>query len=143
MALRFLPMFGALIAAVLLPTIAGAANLDDAFVTCSTRNADFDAAVPFAELVFKANPDDPEANWAIGMHHFQQRNFVHAEPFLANCLKARPDDPAVLNNLAIAEREIGRLDAAEHHIREGLERLPDSPHLHRTLDSILKAKGEK
>lgn len=107
------------------------------------RNADFDAAVPFAELVFKANPDDPEANWAIGMHHFQQRNFVHAEPFLANCLKARPDDPAVLNNLAIAEREIGRLDAAERHIREGLERLPDSPHLHRTLDSILKAKGEK
>lgn len=107
------------------------------------ENADFNAAVPFAELVIQANPADPEANWALGMHHFQQRNFVHAEPYLTRCLKERPQDPAVLNNLAIVEREIRRLDAAEKHIREGLEILPESPHLHRTLDSILKAKGLK
>ena len=40
MALRFLPMFGALIAVVLLPSICRAVNLDDAFVTCSTRGTD-------------------------------------------------------------------------------------------------------
>ena len=107
------------------------------------ENADFNAAVPFAELVIQANPADPEANWALGMHHFKQRNYVHAEPYLTRCLKERPQDPAVLNNLAIVEREIRRLDAAEKHIREGLEILPESPHLHRTLDSILKAKGLK
>lgn len=107
------------------------------------QNADFNAALTFAERVYLADPDDPEANFALGMHYLFAKNYSHAEPFLTRCLAKRPQDPAVLNNLAIAERELGRYEIAEKHIREALSSLPDSPHLRRTLDSILKVKDAK
>ena len=107
------------------------------------QNADFNAAIPFAERVYAADPDDPQANFAFGMHYLLAKNYSRAEPYLVRCLAKRPQDPAVLNNLAIAERELGRYEIAEKHAREALVLFPDSPHLHRTLDSILKAKDAK
>ncbi len=102
--------------------------------------ADFALAGRYAAPVLAADPDDPRANFALGMMYCQDEQFARAEGHLARCLKRRPDDPAVLNNLAIVQSKLGRYDEAEQHVRRALEKYPKLLELQKTLDSILAAR---
>jgi tetratricopeptide (TPR) repeat protein len=106
--------------------------------------ADFRLAKPFAENVLSVDDGDVEANFAMAMFHFKSKNYSAAEKHLKKYLVRRPDEPAVLNNLAVVQLRLGRLDEAETNAVKALERFAGSPEIKSTLRSIREAKkGEK
>ena len=101
--------------------------------------ADFALARVFALKVLDVSPDDPAANFAVGMDFFVQRQYARAEVHLARCLERRPRDPAVLNNLAQCRLRQGDPAGARGYALKAREVLPDSPEISRTLERIEKA----
>ena len=104
--------------------------------------ADFALAGRYAAPVLAADPDDPRANFAMGMMYYTDEQYARAESHLLRCLVRRPDDAAVLNNLAIVQMKIGKLDEAEAHAIKATARLPDSPETRRTLEKIRERKSD-
>ena len=101
-------------------------------------HADFARARIFAQRVLAVDPDSPEANFAIGMDYFVQKQYSRAEAYLTRCLERRPDDPAVLNNLAQCRLRQGDFKGAMPYARRALAALPDSPEVKRTIERIEK-----
>ena len=108
-------------------------------LSLALRRADFVEARRFAMAVLKANEDDPEANFGIGMSYLIADDLKHAEEYLRRCLKERPDEPAVLNNLSIIARKDGRPDEALELARRASKMLPDNEDVMRTLSDAEKA----
>ena len=102
------------------------------------RRADFAEARRYSTLVLHNDEDDPEANFAVGMHALGVKNFRDAEMYLRRCLKRRPNEPAVLNNLSIICRKQRRWKEAEDFARRAIELLPGSPEVRQTLSDALK-----
>ena len=98
--------------------------------------ADFALARVFALQVLDVSPDDPAANFALGMDYFVQKQYSRAEAYLARCLERRPNDPAVLNNLAQCRLRQGDPKGALPYATRALELLPDSPEVKRTKERI-------
>ena len=71
------------------------------------RQRDFAHARPAALSILDISPDDPLANWAIGMDFYMQGQYVRAQAYLERCLESRPNDPVVLNNLAQCRLRLG------------------------------------
>lgn len=108
------------------------------------RQRDFARARSSALSILEITPDDPFANWAIGMDFFMQGQYVRAQAYLERCLESRPNDPAVLNNLAQCRLRQGDPAGALPYAKRALDVLPDSPEIKRTLDRIKAAqKPEK
>jgi len=101
--------------------------------------ADFAFGRVFALKVLEVTPDDPAANFALGMDYFVQKQYARAESYLSRCLARRPDDPAVLNNLAQCRLRQGDAQGALVYARRAREILPDSPEIKRTLERIDEA----
>ena len=101
--------------------------------------ADFARARTYALRVVDATPDDPSANFALGMDFFVQKQYARAEAYLSRCLVRRPDDPAVLNNLAQCRLRQGDPKGALPYAKRALETLPDSPEVKRTMERIQAA----
>lgn len=104
---------------------------------------DFTLAGRSAGPVLRSDPDDPRANFAVGMMHYKNGRWMKAEEHLLRCLVKRPDDPAVLNNLAVVEIRLGKLDKAERHVRAALVKNPDIDELKRTLTHVEEARKAK
>jgi len=102
------------------------------------RRANFVEARRYAAAVLHANPDDAEANFAMGMSSLTGNRYADAERYLSRCLKTRPNEPAVLNNLSIICRKLGRYKESEDYARRALKLLPDSPEVKQTLADALK-----
>ena len=98
--------------------------------------ADFALARIFALQVLDVSPDDPAANFALGMDYFVQKQYSRAEAYLARCLERRPNDPAVLNNLAQCRLRQGDPKGALPYATRALELLPDSPEVKRTKERV-------
>ena len=98
--------------------------------------ADFARARVFALKVLDITPDDPAANFALGMDFFVQKQYARAEAYLTRCLVHRPNDPAVLNNLAQCRLRQGDFKGAMPYAKRALEALPDSPEVKRTIERI-------
>ena len=107
------------------------------------QKANFRQAAMFAQSIIIAEPDNPQANFALGMDYFLSHDYARAEPYLRHCLESRPDDPAVLNNLAVVNLRLYRFEEAEKYAQAALKRLPNSPEIKRTLESIRKAAAGK
>ncbi len=105
-------------------------------------HADFKLAGRYAAPILVADPDEPHANFALGMKYYQEEQYSRAERCLARCLKRRPHEPAVLNNLAIVQIKLGRLDDAERNVRHALETHPGLTEAKKTLEQILKARAQ-
>ncbi|MBR1920610.1 MAG: tetratricopeptide repeat protein, partial [Kiritimatiellae bacterium] len=105
--------------------------------------ADFALARSFARQVLAVSPDDPEANFAIGMDYFLQKQYSRAEVYLTRVLSRRRDDPAVLNNLAQCRLRQGDFDGALPYAKRAIAVLPDSPEVKRTLEHIEAKLREK
>jgi tetratricopeptide (TPR) repeat protein len=62
--------------------------------------------------------------------------------FLNAAIALDPDDPEAHGNLAIALIALGRIDAAEEHLRRALEILPTYVVAHRNYGGLLQRRGE-
>ena len=100
--------------------------------------ADFALARPFALSVLDVSPDDPSANFAIGMDFFVQGQYARAQTYLERCLATRPNDPAVLNNLAQCHLRRGDPKGALPYAERALEILPNAHEVRRTVERIKK-----
>ena len=98
--------------------------------------ADFALARVFALRILDVSPDDPAANFALGMDFFVQKQYSRAETYLKRCLVRRPDDPAVLNNIAQCRLRQGDPSGAQPYAKRALEILPNSPEVRRTVERI-------
>ena len=104
--------------------------------------ADFALARRYAEPILEAVPDDPNANFAMGMSYYVQKQYARAEEYLKRCLVRNPKEPAVWNNLAMIMLYTKRLDEAEKHARKALDLIPESAEVKDTLKKILDARTE-
>ena len=102
--------------------------------------ANFALARVFALRVLDISPDDPAANFALGMDFFVQKQYARAQAYLERCLVRRPNDPAVLNNLAQCRLRQGDPAGALPYAERALAILPDSPEIKRTVERIKAAK---
>ena len=104
--------------------------------------ADFGLARRYAEPILKSDPDEPQANFGMGMSYFVQEQWTRAETYLRRCLIRNPKEPAIYNNLAVLQMKTGRFDAAEKNARRALELLPDSAEIQDTLKQVAKARED-
>ncbi len=94
---------------------------------------DFAMARVFALRVLDVSPEDPAANFALGMDFFVQKQYARAEAYLSQCLVHRPNDPAVLNNLAQCRLRQGDPRGALPYAERALEILPNAPQIKLTM----------
>ena len=104
--------------------------------------ADFALARRYAEPILEAVPDDPNANFAMGMSYYVQKQYARAEEYLKRCLIKHPKEPAVWNNLAMIMLYTQRYDEAEEHVKKALELIPESAEVKDTLKQIRDARAE-
>ena len=107
------------------------------------RQRDFAHARPAALSILDISPDDPLANWAIGMDFYMQGQYVRAQAYLERCLESRPNDPVVLNNLAQCRLRLGDPAGAFPYAERAQAVLPDSPVVKGTLESVRAALEKK
>lgn len=105
--------------------------------------ADFALAGQYAEPILRSDPDDPRANFALGMKFYQEEQWSRAERYLQRCLVRRPDEVAVLNNLAVVQMKQGHFESAEKNARRAAELHPELQEVKGTLDKILRLKSSK
>ena len=101
--------------------------------------ADFALARRYAEPILDADPDDPNANFGMGMSYFMQEQFGRAEEYLTRCLKRNSKEPAIWNNIAVLQLRTGRLDEAKKNAEKALSLIPDSAEVKDTLAQIERA----
>ena len=101
--------------------------------------ADFTLARKYAEPILDADPDDPNANFGMGMSYFMQEQFARAEEYLTRCLKKNSKEPAVWNNIAVLQMRTGRLEEAMENAKKALALIPDSAEVKDTIRQIEKA----
>lgn len=107
------------------------------------ERADFRLARSYARRVIASDTDDVQANFALGMGFFTEKQYGRAEMHLKKCLVRAPNEPAVLNNLAIVQLRLGRYAEAEANALKALDRLPDSSEIKTTLRHIRAARDGK
>ncbi|MCQ2391807.1 MAG: tetratricopeptide repeat protein [Kiritimatiellae bacterium] len=101
--------------------------------------ADFNLARKYAEPILDADPDEPNANFGMGMSYFVEKQWSRAEEFLRRCLVRKPQEPATYNNLAIVQLNTGRYEAALKNAKKALALIPDSAEVKDTIRQIEKA----
>lgn len=105
----------------------------------SLKRADFKLAQRYATAILGANPDDADANFAMGMRYLLEANYCLAAEHFSRVLKIRPKEVAVLNNLAIVRFKQGRLEEAQKLAEEANRIRPNSREIMDTLLQIRNA----
>ena len=105
--------------------------------------ADFTMGKLYAETILAAEPDNADANFAMGMYYVKERQLTRAEEYLKRCLLRKPNEPAVYNNLAMVQLELGKLEAAEINVQKALKLIPGSAAVIETQKAIEAAKEKK
>lgn len=105
--------------------------------------ADFPLARRYAEPILDADPDDPDANFGMGMSYFMEEQYGRAEEYLKRSLVRKPKEPAIWNNIAVIQYRLGRLVEAKKNALKALELLPDSAEVKETLKKIEDAEKGK
>jgi len=103
--------------------------------------ADFSMGKLYAETILVADPENADANFAMGMFYVKERQLTRAEEYLKRCLIRRPNEPSIYNNLAMVQMELGKLNAAELNAKKALAIIPDSAAVQDTL-KMIQAKRE-
>lgn len=101
--------------------------------------ANFQLARHYAAPILEADPDNPDANFGMGMSYFEQGQYSRAEEYLARCLKRNEKEPAVWNNLAVIKLKLGRFEEAKKYAEKALSIIPDSIEVKDTLREVEKA----
>lgn len=109
-------------------------------LAAALKRADFAAARTSARDVLKTDHWNSEANFALAMNHMRLKEYTLARHYFDQALKGAPSDPALLNNRAMAEMELGDLNAAEASVRAALKVAPHSAAIRDTLRQIESRK---
>ena len=102
------------------------------------RRMNYVEAQRYSASVLKNDPDDPQANFAMGMSAIMGKRYKDAEFYLRKVLRRRPKEPAALNNLSIVCRKQQKYKDAEDFARQALEVMPEAPEVQNTLQDALK-----
>lgn len=102
--------------------------------------ADFKLARRFAEPILESDPDDPDANFAMGMYFYEQKQWTRAEEHLRRSLVKKPRQPAIWNNLGMVYMHLGRHDEALKCAKRALEIIPESAEVKDTIKQIEEAR---
>ena len=106
--------------------------------------ADFRMGRAYAETILSADPENPDANFAMGMYYHDEGQLSRAEEYLRRCLVRKPNEPAVYNNLAMIQIEHGKFTAAASNVKRAIELLPNSAAVQETRKALVEAiKREK
>jgi len=103
--------------------------------------ADFTLGRTYAEKILGAEPENPDANFALGMYYLKEKQLSRAEIYLKRCLVRRPNEPAVYNNLAMIQIELRKFAAAEANVRKALELAPGSAAILDTQKALERARN--
>ena len=106
------------------------------------RLADKDAARVHAREILARSPDNPFANYVLGSLALEKERYESAEDYLLHAREGAPDAYFVVNDLAVAQQALHRLDRAERTAREAVAVAPDEYAPHDTLGGILLEKGD-
>lgn len=104
------------------------------------RRADFVMARRYAMPVLHQDPDEPNANFALGMSYYVEEQFAKAEEYLKRVLKRSPDEASVYNNLALVYLKTDRLAAAAESAAKALELKPGQAEILDTVRQIEEAQ---
>ena len=104
--------------------------------------ADFRLARTFAQQVLVSDPENTRANFAMGMSYFVDEQYGRAEVYLKRCIAKTPNEPAALNNLAIVQMRLGKLEEAETNAARALELFPSSKEIKKTFEHIQRKSGK-
>ena len=104
--------------------------------------ADFTTGKAYAETILGVDPNNPDANFALGMYYLQRRQLALAETYLKRCLIRKPEEPAVYNNLAMIQIEQRKFDAAEVNVRKALKLVPNSAAVLDTKKALEAARAK-
>ena len=107
------------------------------------KRLDLNMARRYAQPILHEDPDEPNANFAVGMSFYAEAQYAKAEEYLKRVLKRKPDEAAVYNNLALICLRTDRLQEAGKNVRKALELKPDRPEIKETLQQIVKARKER
>lgn len=102
------------------------------------RRHDFIMARRYALPILNGDPDDPHANYAMGMSHFVEERWGQAIRFLERVHKKMPNESAVMNNMAVAYWKDNRLEDAVYWAEMALKANPDSAEVKDNLARIRK-----
>ncbi len=105
--------------------------------------ADFIQALYPAEQILKEYPDDPNANFAVGMSYFTQNQWTRSEDYLRKCLIRKPNEPAVLNNLAMICLYTGRYNEGLKLANKALARMVEKGRDPHDVEDTIKSLKEK
>ncbi len=103
--------------------------------------ADFALARRYAEPILDADPDDVDANFAMGMSYLMEEQYGRAEEYLKRALVRKPKEPAIWNNIAVIQYRQGRFEEAKANALKALSLLPNSAEIKDTLAKIEAAKA--
>ena len=100
---------------------------------------DFTLARRYAELILVDDPDDPDANFGVGMSYYTQKQWARAEEYLRRCLIKRPRQPAVWNNLGMIYMYTERYEEGLECAKRALSIIPESAEVKDTIKQIEEA----
>lgn len=107
------------------------------------KRLDFNMARRYAQPILREDPEEPNANFAVGMGFYAEEQYAKAEEYLKRVLKRNPKEPAVYNNLALVCLKTDRLEEAEQYVLKALELKPDQPEIKDTQAQIRKKRDER
>ena len=93
--------------------------------------------------------DDPDAQWAAGVHLMRRGEMARAAEVLANAARLAPDDPDILLARALAGYEAGALPPdraaalAEEALDVGLRFSPNAPTAYRLVARCYQRLGQR
>ena len=102
------------------------------------KRADFELARRYAGEVLAGAPEDPAANFAMGMANLESKEYFRASVCFETALRRNPNEPAALNNIAIAYMKLGQGEKALGFAERAAKVHPKSAEIQRTLAEIRK-----
>lgn len=101
---------------------------------------DFTQARRYADLILENDPNDPDANFGVGMFYYTLRQWTRAEEYLRRCLIKRPKQPTYWNNLAMICLYTERYDEGLKMAQKALEIIPESAEVKDTIKQLTEAR---
>lgn len=103
------------------------------------QREDFTMGKVYASAILDADPQDPDANFAMGMYFYYDGQYSRSKLYLERCIIIRPNEPAYYNNIANIQLKLGRYDDALRNAKKALELVPDAVAIQNTVREIEEA----
>ena len=88
------------------------------------------------DFVLKAEPLDPQANFALGMMHYFNRQYARSLPCLERALVTEGENPQLLNNISVVHLRMNNLKEALEYAERAAQLAPDNPNFRHTVERV-------